>query len=287
MGGFSRTLSSDYDEVGNRTRLTHPDGQAFTYGYDAIGRLASLSDSFVGGIGNVTIGSIAYNPASQIVGQARDNDDYAWRDALMVNRTYAANGLNQYTSAGPASFTYDANGNLVSDGTVSFAYDAENRLVSASNGTSLTYDPMGRLWQVAQGAASSRFLYDGDALVAEYDGAGTMTARYVHGSDAKADDPLVWYGNGETHWLHADLRGSIVAATNGSGGAPAINTYDEYGIPGAGNVGRFQYTGQAWLAELGMYYYKARIYSPALGRFLQTDPIGYAWSRCSSKQYGA
>ncbi len=320
MGGFSGTLSSDYDEAGNRTRLTHPDGQAFTYaydalnrltglyegvdtsvaldqftynpqgllsgrtegmgsgtayGYDAIGRLASLSDSFVGGIGNVTIGSIAYNPASQIVGQARDNDAYAWRDALMVNRTYAANGLNQYTSAGPASFTYDANGNLVSDGTVSFAYDAENRLISASNGTSLTYDPMGRLWQVAQGAASSRFLYDGDALIAEYDGGGAMTARYVHGSDAKADDPLVWYGNGETHWLHADLQGSIVAATNGSGGAPAINTYDEYGIPGAGNIGRFQYTGQAWLAELGMYYYKARIYSPTLGRFLQTDPIGY------------
>src|SRR3546814_10559538 len=24
-----------------------------------------------------------------------------------------------------------------------------------------------------------------------------------------------------------------------------------------------------------MYYYKARIYSPTLGRFLQTDPIGY------------
>lgn len=25
----------------------------------------------------------------------------------------------------------------------------------------------------------------------------------------------------------------------------------------------------------GLYYYKARIYSPAIGRFLQTDPIGY------------
>ena len=33
--------------------------------------------------------------------------------------------------------------------------------------------------------------------------------------------------------------------------------------------------GQAWLSEIGMYYYKARIYSPTLGRFLQTDPIGY------------
>jgi RHS repeat-associated protein len=58
-------------------------------------------------------------------------------------------------------------------------------------------------------------------------------------------------------------------------GAPSINSYDEYGIPGAANTGRFQFTGQAWLSELGMYYYKARIYSPTLGRFLQTDPIGY------------
>lgn len=39
--------------------------------------------------------------------------------------------------------------------------------------------------------------------------------------------------------------------------------------------GRYRYTGQAWIPELGMYYYKARIYSPTLGRFLQTDPIGY------------
>jgi RHS repeat-associated protein len=56
----------------------------------------------------------------------------------------------------------------------------------------------------------------------------------------------------------------------------ATNTYDEYGIPGSSNSGRFQYTGQVWLPELGLYYYKARFYSPTLGRFLQTDPIGYA-----------
>ncbi len=60
-----------------------------------------------------------------------------------------------------------------------------------------------------------------------------------------------------------------------SGGTIASNSYDEYGIPAAGNVGRFQYTGQSWIPELGMYHYKARIYSPTLGRFLQTDPIGY------------
>src|SRR6185437_13591336 len=51
--------------------------------------------------------------------------------------------------------------------------------------------------------------------------------------------------------------------------------YDEYGIPGSANSGRFQYTGQMWVSELGMYFYKARAYSPTLGRFMQTDPIGY------------
>ncbi|WP_082584892.1 RHS repeat-associated core domain-containing protein [Caulobacter sp. Root655] len=35
------------------------------------------------------------------------------------------------------------------------------------------------------------------------------------------------------------------------------------------------YTGQTWIPELGLYHYKARVYSPTLGRFLQTDPIGY------------
>ncbi|MEA3051469.1 MAG: hypothetical protein QOG72_372, partial [Sphingomonadales bacterium] len=70
-------------------------------------------------------------------------------------------------------------------------------------------------------------------------------------------------------------QGSIVGLVNFDGSPSAINSYDEYGIPGAGNQGRFQYTGQAWLPELGMYYYKARIYSPTLGRFLQVDPIGY------------
>jgi RHS repeat-associated protein len=92
------------------------------------------------------------------------------------------------------------------------------------------------------------------------------------------DETVVWYegsGTADRRWLHADERGSVVAVSNGAGAMLAINRYDEYGIPQSGNAGRFQYTGQAWLPELGMYYYKARMYSASLGRFMQTDPIGY------------
>ncbi|WP_080748477.1 RHS repeat-associated core domain-containing protein [Teredinibacter turnerae] len=35
------------------------------------------------------------------------------------------------------------------------------------------------------------------------------------------------------------------------------------------------HTGQAWIEELGLWYYKARFYSQHFGRFLQTDPVGY------------
>ena len=103
---------------------------------------------------------------------------------------------------------------------------------------------------------------------------GAMTRRYVH--NVGADVPLLSYQGatlGLPSYLHADHQGSIVAISD-PWGAGSVNAYDEYGIPGAGNSGRFQYTGQIWLAEIGMYHYKARIYSPTLGRFLQTDPVG-------------
>jgi RHS repeat-associated protein len=105
-----------------------------------------------------------------------------------------------------------------------------------------------------------------------------MVHRYIHGAEKGTDDPLIWYDNPASGWrraLVADQQGSIIAVADMYGSPVAINAYDEYGIPKSGNVGRFQYTGQAWIPELGMYYYKARFYSPTLGRFLQRDPIGY------------
>ena len=220
-----------------------------------------------------------HNPASQITTRTRSNDAYASNSAYTVSRAYTVNGLNQYIAAGPAAFQYDANGNLVSDGTRTFTYDVENRLVTASGGVTLRYDPLGRLYEVTGGSGTRRFLHDGDALVAEYDSAGAMTDRYVHGSGA-GDDPLLWYPGtstlaGNRRNLLADHQGSIVAIGDNGGARLFVNGYDPWGIPNAANQGRFQYTGQIWIPELGMYHYKARMYSPTLGRFPQADPVGY------------
>jgi RHS repeat-associated protein len=67
----------------------------------------------------------------------------------------------------------------------------------------------------------------------------------------------------------------VVAVSDTNGALVQIDSYDPYGIAGPANIGRFQYTGQIMIPELGIYHYKARAYSPTLGRFLQTDPVGY------------
>jgi RHS repeat-associated protein len=82
-------------------------------------------------------------------------------------------------------------------------------------------------------------------------------------------------GSSSRRYLHADHLGSVIAHSDISGAVVQTNSYDAYGIPRSTNDGRFGYTGQTWLRELGLNYYKARMYAPKLGRFLQTDPIFY------------
>ncbi|WP_342250890.1 RHS repeat-associated core domain-containing protein [Sphingomonas sp. OTU376] len=268
-------MGISYTSLGQRSRIGRA-SSGTDYGYDAVSRLVTHNQTFAGGVGNLNQG-FGYNPASQINTQTRDNDAFAFVRHYNVDRAYTANGLNQVVTSGPASLSYDARGNLTGDGASSFSYDAENRLKSKDGGSvTLNYDPYGRLYSVASGSGTTQFLYDGDQLAAEYNGSGTMTRRFMF---AGQDEPILEDSGGMncsgTRFLHNDERGSIIAQADCWGSRTAVNAYDEYGIPGAGNAGRFQYTGQAWMPELGMYYYKARMYSPTLGRFLQTDPIGY------------
>jgi RHS repeat-associated protein len=156
-----------------------------------------------------------------------------------------------------------------------FGYSSENLLTSGSGGVTAAYDPMMRLYQVA-GAATRRFRHDGTDVIAEYDGSGALAQRYVFGPGQ--DELLVWYYGAATTspiFYHNDERGSIISGSWSDGLIAGVNSYDEYGTPAAGNQGMFQYTGQKWIAELGLYDFKARMRHPRLDRFMQSDPIGY------------
>jgi len=263
-----------YNTAGLPVGTSRANGTNTQWGYDPMGR-TNLIMHGLAGTAHDSSWTYTHNPASQIAGVTRTNDAYAWTSHYAVNRGYTTDGLNRYTAAGGATFAYDLNGNLTSDGASTYLYDVENRLVGRSGGAALTYDPLGRLYSVTSPTTATTFLYDGDALVAET--SGTTVRRYVH--NVGADVPLLSYEGTATtlglpSYLHADHQGSIIANSD-PWGAGTVNRYDEYGIPASTNMGRFQYTGQIWLPEIGMYHYKARVYSPTMGRFLQTDPVGY------------
>ncbi len=325
---YGRTLAFEYDEAGNRKRLTWPDlnfveytfdamnrmdqvrengavsgaGLLANYGYDVLGRRSSVRfgngteagwrydgssrvltviQDIAGTAQDLTLG-FSYNNASQVLTRTLSNDNYQYV-AAAATQSYTPDGLNRYTG-----YTYDGRGNLKNNGVRVFTYDLENHLtrVDAAAGSptllNLSYDPLGRLKQTA-GASTSQFLYAGDQLVAEYNAAGGMVSRYVHGSSV--DEPLVWYAgstlsDSTRQWLHANQQGSVVGVTGSTGalvGTPY--SYSAYGEPDSDHAWagpRFRYTGQIALPEIQLYHYKARVFDPTIGRFLQTDPINYS-----------
>ena len=281
--GVTSLASYAYDDLSRRTTVTLGNGTTTTYGYDSQAALSSLAHNLTGTAQDQTYG-YTRNQAREIATHSWSNDLYQWAgvpgNVTNGTRSYSANGLNQYTAAAGSTLAYDGNGNLTGDGTWTYGYDQNNRLRTATkSGTSATlaYDAEGRMRQSVIAAATVNLTYDGSDLVAEYDAANALQRRYVHGPGV--DEPLVVYEGATTtakSWLYKDHLGSVVGTADATGTSTAIYSYGPYGEPNTTSGQRFRYTGQQLIGGLGLYYYKARFYSPALGRFLQTDPIGTA-----------
>lgn len=92
------------------------------------------------------------------------------------------------------------------------------------------------------GTSGARYLYDGMEAAGFATSGTAINTRFIRGQGV--DEVLASYtSTGSTpaqFWL-SDERGNLVDTVNGSTGvSTAINTYDEYGNPGAGNVGRWR-----------------------------------------------
>ena len=201
--------------------------------------------------------------------------------------TYSANNLNQYTAVGTDTPTYDANGNLTGQNGWTYSYDAQNRLVSAGNGLTnavFYYDARNRCVVRTINGVTTYLTYDGWSLIEERGSSGTLLDKYVHG--AVVDEILARYNGNPIYYHHDGLR-STIALTDSTGSIVESYTYDVYGaatiwdasgiqLPTSSYQNRFLFTGRESLAELGLYDYRNRFYSPTLGRFLQTDPIRFS-----------
>ena len=288
-GASTSLFTQAYDSLGRRVSLTRQAGYGTTYGYDNLGRLGGMTNNLYGTGSDITWGFI-YTPANQLAFITSSSNSYVYSEptnATPGNKSY--DGLNRDAGIAGLSNGFDARGNMTNDGVRTFTYDIENRLLTkattgGSTDLTLTYDPEGRLSSYTSGTATTQFLYDGTDLIGEYDATTlNMTARYVHG--AGTDEPLVWFngaGNTDTRFLYYDYHGSVVGYSNAAGTLAQLYKYDAYGVPKSqSNLdswsttgSRFRYTGQIQLPEAKLYYYKARVYDPTMGRFLQTDPIG-------------
>jgi RHS repeat-associated protein len=132
-----------------------------------------------------------------------------------------------------------------------------------------------------------RYAYDGDRILAEYDGSGTLLRKFVYGPGLDEPICLIDAGNGNAaYYYHLDGLGSVVALSNVNKVLVERYAYDVFGRPtirdpngveiaASARGNPYLFTARAYDAEAGLYYYRARYYDYATGRFLQPDPIGY------------
>jgi RHS repeat-associated protein len=240
-----------------------------------------------------------HNASGQVNSLYASDDFYL---PSVANATpYAVDKLNRYTTVAAQNVTYDENGNLLTwfpaaGNKHTYTYDSENRLTSAAINSSTSastfydYDALGRRLSKRDDNTNTRtgYLLDGDEEIAEYSidpATGTWSAtplrRYVIGAGIDDRIAAIDVSTGLRTYYHVNHQGSVLATTNATGDATCAGcqklAYDTYGQPGVGAAtGQpYRYTGRRFDAETGLYYYRARYYAPALGRFLQTDPVGY------------
>jgi RHS repeat-associated protein len=282
--GLSTIASYSYNALSQRTGLTYGNGRSVAYAFEADGALDLLDHRDSLNASTVSY-SFDYNLANQVTSKAISNASFAFTPPANDNETYVSNGLNQYSSVTknsvPFTLAYDGNGSLTSDGGAwTYGYNAENQLVSAV-GSSVSalfeYDPNGRRSRKSgTGVTDTSFLTDGNEMLAEYNSAGTMLRRYVYG--VNIDERLLMYtgsGTANKSYVHANYQSSTIATSDSFGTVVDMFAYDSYGKTNDGSGIPFKYTGRYYDAETGLYYYRSRYYSDALGRFLQTDFIGY------------
>lgn len=257
-----------YDDALNVDTQTDFDG-LHDYSYEGMNRLTQVTHPAASGLPSSE--NFAYTAA----GNRKDpNNQGAW--------TYDAN--HRIGSSAGLTYIFDAAGNLAtrSDG-FAMTYDARQRLVQvAKAGTTSNYlhDPFGRRIRKQVAGASTWFLWDGSVLLAEFDGAGARTKRYAYLNGVAPTQ--VEDANG-TYYAHADQLGTPRLLTNSAGQIVWRSRQEAYGKAtvqedtdsnGVNITFNMRFPGQYFDVETGLHYNYFRDYDPAVGRYLESDPIG-------------
>ena len=230
-----------YDLDGNRqTAAASGDPRldpGTTYSYDNLDRVTGADY----GTGR---GSEAFH--YDLLGNRTDSPA-GYTDRQGRQTSYTHNEVNEYTGISPAVQppVHDAAGNLTAtENGYQLEYDYENRLVAVRDKdathtllASYTYDALGHRVKQARGSWTTRYYYDGETVLAEYDGAGSLLRYHIHGPSYVDEHILLNQAGQEYYYLLTSLY-SVSGLADAKGQVVERYRYDAYGQP-------------AWLATPG------------------------------------
>ncbi len=231
-----------------------------------------------------------YDEGARLVGLKQNNilkESYSYDrvgnriDSLEYD-DWLYNGFNQLVSYDDKEFSYDDNGNMISDGQKHYSYNASNRLTNVEqNGNTISnyrYDPLGRRISKTVNGVTTYFLYDDTGLLAEYDSQGGLITEYIYKQGAPfMSDLLMIKQSGKFYFSHNDqsMTSRALISFEGekvwemSGFGFESNGQSEHGV-----TNNLRFPGQYSDSEINSNYNYYRNYSPTLGRYIQLDPIG-------------
>ena len=243
-----------------------------SYGYDALDRVSSASQGAASW--GYTYNGIG-DRLTSTVGAASTTYGY-------FSGTHR---LQSLSGAQAKSYTFDAAGNTTSDGTTTWVYGGNGRPTSAGS-TTFLINALGQRVKKTTGSSSTRFVYDeAGRLWGEYDGAGNLIQEFVWLGDLPVAT-LRDNGTGGTniYYVHPDHLGTPRAITRATDNQfvwkwdntePFGNSAPDENPSGLGVFAfNLRFPGQYYDVETGTHYNYFRDYDSALGRYVQSDPMG-------------
>ncbi|WP_425218295.1 RHS repeat-associated core domain-containing protein [Tumidithrix helvetica] len=125
-------------------------------------------------------------------------------------------------------------------------------------------------------ATTERYVYDRDHIMLVFVGS-TLKERYLYGANL---DQVLAVETTQVSWTLSDYLGTVRDLVSSAGVVQKHIKYDSFGNVTAQSAplvkSRFGFTGREFDSETGLYYYRARYYDSAVGRFISEDPISFA-----------
>jgi RHS repeat-associated protein len=237
-----------------------------SFEYDAFDQLVNAQGADARGVFTHTF---TYDLTGNLVRNSAFSADALFYDAAGGNRLIGTDdGVTRRTL-----FAYDANGAVATAPDRTFAFDPRQLLtrVDRSDGVSvnLFYDFHGKLARkvVTRGAAQRTDLYFGK----DYELLDGQAVRWVHVGDLLVAREQA----GVRAYLHPDHLRSPAVKTDPAGNLLRETGYYPFGGVAFGSAASdaARFTGQRLDDDVGLYYFGARWYSSALGRFVSPDPL--------------